>query len=387
MDAAKGDGARVVVWNWEHYREMMRKRPGAFMGSADDVGLHWLVQELVINAVDVLQGNGERSEAWVTVRGDEVTVADNGAGFPVDMVEVHGGGRMPFVEAALTQMALSGKNNGPELVNTSPHGIGLNVVHGLSKRLDVEIAREGRQYVVGSRDGWITEPLQEVGRTAATGTSITFVPELSLFQGEHLQMDAERVAAICGRYAFLYPHIRFMVMDQLRGRRISVHRPGGLSDWVEELCGGARQRGPTYGVPRTAIGAVEAGQVWMAASVAFVDGEKPEVRSVMNGIESPGGGSHEEGLLAGVDAGLFLAGLGRKERAAWRRGMVGVIHVWHPREQWEGCTKSRVKVEGLREMVAGYLQGEVARWVSAGTAAMWTRTRVAAGAAAWSAVR
>jgi DNA gyrase subunit B len=389
MEASLGDGARVVCVagpGWESRRESMRKRPGMYLGSADDVGLHWLVQELVINAVDVLQRNGDRSEVWVTLRGDEITVADNGAGFPVEVLEVHGGGRMPFVEAALTQGGLSGKNNGPELVNTSPHGIGLEVVHALSKRLVVEIAREGRQFVVGSRDGWITEPLKEVGRTAATGTSITFVPELSLFRGEHLQMEAERIAAICNRYAFLYPNIRFMVIDQLRGRRISVHRAGGLKDWVEELCGEAWRRGPTYCVPRTEIGVVEAGRVWMTASVAFVEREKPEVRSVMNGIESPGGGSHEEGLLAGVDTGLWLAGLGREERAAWRRGMVGVIHVWHPREQWEGCTKSRVEVEGLREMVAGYLRGEVARWVCAQAAGIETRPRVVAEEAARSVV-
>src|SRR6185312_4173278 len=160
--------------------EPVRLRPGMYIGSTGLRGLHHLVYEIVDNAVDeALAGRNDAVE--VTIHPDNsVTVRDEGAGIPVDIVPEQG---ISALEVVLTKLHAGGKfGGGGYKVSGGLHGVGASVVNALSDWLVAEVSRNGKIYRQEFARGVPQGPMQEVGTSTSTGTSISFLPDASIFE-------------------------------------------------------------------------------------------------------------------------------------------------------------------------------------------------------------
>jgi DNA gyrase subunit B len=190
--------------------EAVRKRPGMYIGSTGERGLHHLVWEVVDNAVDeALAGYCDRIE--VTLRADgSVRVSDNGRGIPVDVVPGQG---KPAVEVALTVLHAGGKFDGKAYaVSGGLHGVGISVVNALSTRVEVEIDKDGYHWFMPFEDQKAAAPLARGSRTKRTGTTVTFWPDGAIF--ETTRFSFETISRRLREMAFLNKGLTIVLRDE-----------------------------------------------------------------------------------------------------------------------------------------------------------------------------
>src|SRR5687767_6722729 len=209
--------------------EAVRKRPGMYIGSTGARGLHHLVYEVVDNSVDeALAGRADLIE--VTLHPDNsVTVSDNGSGIPVDAMAETG---LPAVTVVLTKLHAGGKFGGEGYkVSGGLHGVGVSVVNALSAWLHVEVKRDGKVFRQEFARGEPTTDLKKVGPTKDSGTTISFLPDLEVF--DELEWSSESLIQRLRETAFLTKGLRIVLIDEREGEeRHEFYAEGGIRDFV-----------------------------------------------------------------------------------------------------------------------------------------------------------
>jgi DNA gyrase subunit B len=328
--------------------EAVRKRPGMYIGSTGERGLHHLVQEVVDNAVDeALAGYCDRIEVTLLADGG-VRVVDNGRGIPIDNHPVE---NRPAVEVVLTTLHAGGKFGGESYaVSGGLHGVGVSVVNALSSRLDVEVMRDGYAWRQSYRLG---EPTDELVRGEATdrhGTIITFWPDEGIF--ESTEWNFETLSRRLQEMAFLVRGLAIVFTDQrpahINGepREVTYQYYGGIADFVRYLNG---TKDPVhasvieFGEEGTGISA-EIAMQWNASY-------SESVYTFANTINTAEGGTHEEGFRAALTSIVNRYARDQKllrdkdENLAGedvREGLAAIIHVKLAEPQFEGQTKTKL---------------------------------------------
>ncbi len=343
----------------------VRKRPAMYIGSTASAGLHHLVYEIVDNSIDEALA-GHCNEVTVTINTDgSITVVDNGRGIPTDMHPTEG---RSAAEVVLTVLHAGGKfDNDSYKVSGGLHGVGVSVVNALSKRLDLEIRRDGKIWRQTYHRGEPQSPLEVTGNTRRRGTKITFMPDEEIFETTEYSFDvlSQRLREL----AFLNAGVRIKINDERAdGKSHDFFYEGGINSFVEYL---NRAKTPLHQKPIYFKG--EKGGVEMEVSMQYNDTYDEKIFSFANNINTHEGGTHLAGFKAALTRTMntYAAGnnLTKNAKVAisgddLREGMTCVISVKIPQPQFEGQTKTKLgnsEVKGyveslLNEKLAVYLE-------------------------------
>ncbi|HEX6498474.1 MAG TPA: DNA topoisomerase (ATP-hydrolyzing) subunit B [Micromonosporaceae bacterium] len=336
--------------------EAVRKRPGMYIGSTGERGLHHLVWEVVDNAVDeALAGYCDTIDVTLLADGG-VRVVDNGRGFPVDL---HPKLKKPGVEVALTVLHAGGKFDGKAYaVSGGLHGVGVSVVNALSTRMEVEIKKDGylwRQQYQHSKPS----PLVKGEPTHESGSSVSFWPDPNIF--ETVEFSFETIYRRLQEYAFLNRGLTIHLVDERKHeedsgqlREVTFLYKGGISDFVRHL---NQTKTPIHKSVIEFGGEGEGMSLEIAMQWNESYGES--VYTFANTINTHEGGTHEEGFRAALTSVINRYGAEKKllkgdEKLSGediREGLAAIVSVKLANPQFEGQTKTKLGNTDVKSFV------------------------------------
>jgi DNA gyrase subunit B len=348
--------------------EAVRKRPGMYIGSTGERGLHHLVYEVVDNSVDeALAGFCDRIEVTLLPDGG-VRVSDNGRGIPVDEHPVE---RRPAVEVVLTTLHAGGKFDGKSYaVSGGLHGVGVSVVNALSERLEVEVRRDGYLWRQSYQFGDPVSGLSRGEATTETGTIITFWPDRQIF--ETTEWSFETLSRRLQEMAFLVRGLTIILTDlrpaHINGepRTVTYCYQGGIADFVRYL---NRTKEPVHAT------VIEFGEEGAGISVEIAmqwnSSYTESVYTFANTINTAEGGTHEEGFRAALttivnnyarDQKLVREKDERLSGEDVREGLAAIISVKLANPQFEGQTKTKLGNTEARSFVQKVCNDHLRDW-------------------------
>ena len=346
--------------------EPVRLRPGMYIGSTGPRGLHHLVYEVVDNAVDeALAGRNDYVE--VTLHPDNsVTVADHGAGIPVDVIEDQG---LSALTVVLTKLHAGGKFGGDGYkVSGGLHGVGVSVVNALSERLVAEVKRDGRIHRQEFERGVPRADVEIAGEVpkGETGTTISFLPDSEVF--EEVDFSLSTLVQRLRETAFLTRGLRIVLVDEREGEeRHEFYAEGGIRDFVAFV---NDAKDPVHKHIVFFDGESEHGHVEVAMqwNTSYVD----SVYSFANNINTHEGGTHLQGFRAALtrtlnkyarDKGLLKEKEENLEGEDVREGLAAVISVKLANPQFEGQTKTKLGNPPIAGLVESTVNAKLAEFL------------------------
>ncbi|MEY2456917.1 MAG: gyrase subunit [Acidimicrobiaceae bacterium] len=363
--------------------EAVRKRPSMYIGSTSERGLHHLVWEVVDNSVDeALAGYCDRIEVTLLEDGG-VRVADNGRGMPVDM---HPTQKKPTVEVILTVLHAGGKFDGKAYaVSGGLHGVGVSVVNALSKRLEVDIRRDGYHWSQPYVNQRPAEPLKRGEKTKETGTTVTFWADADIF--ETTVYNFETISRRLQEMAFLNKGLTIALRDERpdqiveeddtavpatkakkQPKEVTYHYPGGIGDFVRHL---NATKSPIH---KTVVHfEAEDTTIRMSVEVAMQWNESysESVYTFANTINTHEGGTHEEGFRAALttvvnkwatDKKILKPNEDKLTGDDIREGLAAIVSVKLGEPQFEGQTKTKLGNSEAKSFVQKVCNEWLADW-------------------------
>ncbi|NOU94771.1 DNA topoisomerase (ATP-hydrolyzing) subunit B [Paenibacillus sp. LMG 31456] len=333
--------------------EAVRKRPGMYIGSTSARGLHHLVWEVVDNSIDeALAGYCTKIEVIIH-RDNSITVIDNGRGIPVGE---HPKMKRSSLEVVLTVLHAGGKFGGDDSgykVSGGLHGVGISVVNALSKKLIVQVKREGKVHEQEYQRGVPQYDLRVLGETEQSGTKTTFWPDDEIFK-ETTEYDYDTLQSRIRELAFLNKGIEITLTDERTDVSNSFMYEGGIISFVEYL---NRNREAVH-QPIFTEGSKDNIQVEVA--IQYNDGYTENIHSFANNINTHEGGTHESGFKSALTR--IMNDYARKHNAIKesdsnlsgddvREGLIAIISVKIPEPQFEGQTKTKLGNSEVRGIV------------------------------------
>lgn len=338
--------------------EAVRKRPGMYIGTTGERGLHHLVWEIVDNSIDEALA-GFCNEIKVEILPDNlIRVTDNGRGIPVD---IHEKTKKSAVETILTVLHAGGKfDNNTYKVSGGLHGVGASVVNALSEYFRVDILKDGLKYHQEYKYGKpITELIQE-GQTVKNGTIITFKFDTKIFV-ETGKYNYETLRERIQQLAFLNKGIKLSLTDLREG--VEIHNEyqymGGIVEYIEYLNNNRPK------VNKTAIyiekeQEVEGRNLSVEVALLYNDSYSTNMYSFTNYIVTSEGGTHEDGLKLALSRQLNSYAkennLLKKDDnfigEDTREGLIAIVSLKHPEPQFEGQTKTKLGNTEVRQFVS-----------------------------------
>lgn len=335
--------------------EPVRKRPGMYIGSTDEKGLHHLVTEIVDNSIDEALA-GYCTEILVEINADgSCSVTDNGRGIPTGIHKKEG---KSAVELVLTKLHAGGKfGGGGYKISGGLHGVGLSVVNALSEWLEVEVFQDGKHFKQVYNRGIPQRDLQVIGESEKTGTKVTFMPDDEIF--ETVTFDFNLIKSRLRELAFLNKGIKIIAKDHRDGKEETMHYEGGIVEFVEQM---NQNRETVFPKPIYIDDSVNGGEIEVCFQ--YNDSYNEIIHAYANNINTEEGGTHLEGFKKALtkvlnDYGHKLNILKESEKLSGedvREGLTAVISVKLTEPQFEGQTKTKLG--------NSFMQGAVAKVVT-----------------------
>jgi DNA gyrase subunit B len=331
--------------------EAVRRRPGMYIGSTDQRGVHHLVFEVVDNSIDeALAGHATHIE--ITIHANKsVTVSDDGRGIPV---ETHKHTGKSALETVMTILHAGGKfGGGGYKVASGLHGVGVSAVNALSEHLRVDVHRDGKIYRQEYRQGVPVAPVKPVGKTSRTGTTTTFSPDRAIF-ADHIDYNFETLVQRFREMAYLTKGLMITFTDERVDRQTSFYFDGGILSFVRYL-----NKNRT-GLHRPVYFERMIGTTAIEVALQYNDSFVESLYSFANNINTSDGGTHVTGFRAALTR--TINDYGRKNNLIKdedanltgddvREGLTSVISVKLTEPQFESQTKAKLGNGEVRNQV------------------------------------
>jgi len=390
--------------------EPVRKRPAMYIGGTDTTGYHHLLWEILDNSVDeVINGYAARIEVTLHKDGKSVTVTDDGRGIPVDVMPKY---KKPAIEVILTTLHSGGKfDQGNYIHSGGLHGVGSSVVNALSSSLIARVKRDGKHYTQTFSKGLATSKLKSEGNARGTGTSMEFTPDTEIF-GLKARFDAEMIRDRLEAKSYLHRGMTVIFRDETKSPAVedTYQHDGGISEYLAKVVaqrgkntvpaaprppapepaatpeGGlsaetTAQGGEIPTVPPVAPLAIPAGglfyktsdgEVRLEVALVWTESTDEHLRSYVNGIPTPNGGTHEAGLRSGIVKAvrnyLETHGLAPKSVTLTaediREGICAILSSYVVDPQFQGQTKGRLNNPETAAQVDGVVRPALEKWLN-----------------------
>ena len=323
--------------------EAVRKRPAMYIGSTSARGLHHLVYEVVDNSIDEALA-GHCTEIKVIIHADNsITVVDNGRGIPVDMMKKE---KKPAVEVIMTVLHAGGKfGDGGYKVSGGLHGVGVTCVNALSEHMEVEVRRGGKCYGIEFKQGKTSKKLYEKGTADATGTTVHFKPDSSIFTETEYSYETLRLRI--RELAFLNKGITISLTDERpEGRSETFHFAGGIIEFVNFV---DQNKDKINAKPIYLEG--EKNSIIVEVAMQYCDTYNENVFTYVNNINTEEGGTHLSGFRKALTRTINNYARANKllkdnEDALSgddvREGLTAVLSLKVPNPQFESQTKIKL---------------------------------------------
>jgi len=341
--------------------EAVRKRPGMYIGSTGQRGLHHLVYEVVDNSIDEALAGFCRNIKIEILEGNLIRVTDDGRGIPVDK---HPTEKIPGVEVAMTMLHAGGKfDRASYKVSGGLHGVGVSVVNALSEYLDVEVSRDGKIYHQRYSRGLKVTDLKVIGTAKKTGTRVTFKPDPQIF-GEEV-FDFEGLASRFRELAYLNAGIKITFLDERNGgKKKEVYEfNGGIKSFVEYLSETRKALHKPIYLSK------EIGTTLIEIALQYTESYTETLFSYVNNINTHEGGTHLSGFKSALTRTLNDYGKknGMLKKADFtlsgddvREGMTAVMSIKMIDPQFEGQTKTKLGNSEIKGVVESAVNEQLA---------------------------
>ena len=345
--------------------EPVRKRPGMYIGGVGATGLHHLVWEVLDNAIDEAM-NGHASDIRVILHddGSSITVEDNGRGIPVDR---HPTSKKSALEVIFTVLHAGGKfEQGNYKTAGGLHGVGASVVNALSKDLVATVKRDGALWEMRFRQGKPTGPLKKVGPARGTGTKVFFHPDAAIFP--NIEFDSAIIRERLEIASYLHSGVKIVFEDETKKTETTFEHTDGLTAYLKAIVT-ERAIKPIHEAPFTLN---KDDGVRLDLVLQWTESTDEHLRSYVNGIPTGSGGTHENGLRAGIGKAVrnfidthALAPKGVTLTAEdIREGMTGVLSVFVEEPQFQGQTKDRLNNPEMASTIDGFVRPALEHWLN-----------------------
>src|SRR3954452_3646324 len=350
--------------------EPVRKRPGMYIGSTGPTGLHHLIWEVVDNSVDeAMAGRCDRIDVTILKDGG-CRVVDNGAGIPVDINKQH---KLSGVEIALTKLHGGGKFGGEGYkVSGGLHGVGVSVVNALSRKLVVEVDRDGKRHMMEFNNGGVPKAkLKVVGDAprGRNGTTVTFWPDDTVF--ETIEFSARTILERLQMMAFLNKGLEIRFADERPehdAQQTTYRYAGGIVDFVKHVNASKEALFTRVGYFEQAEDDQEVEAAFQWSTGYQTDG----IHSFANGISTIEGGTHEEGFRSALTSVMNKYARAKnllKEKDEnllgedIREGITAIISVRLRDPQFEGQTKAKLGNTSMKTLVQKATNERLGAWL------------------------
>lgn len=347
--------------------EPVRKRPAMYIGGVDAKGLHHLAWEILDNAVDeYINGFADHITVVLHKNGDAITITDNGRGIPVEIHKKH---KKSGLELVLTVLHAGGKFGETEsgyVHSGGLHGVGASVVNALSKKLTATVKRDGFEYRQDYKKGVPQSGVEKVGPFRGHGTSIYFEPDDTIFKTT--RFDADTIRARLEDMSYIHSGLSITFKDEHGGHTHEFANPGGLPAFLQKLV----TDGQKPAVTELAFSASRETGSKIEIALQWTESTEETYRSYVNGIRTPNGGTHENGLKSALRKAVSnyiethdikIKGL-KITSDDIREGVVAVVSVFVREPQFEGQTKQRLNNPEMDAAVDGFVRPALEAWLN-----------------------
>ncbi len=340
--AEKYTGDQIVVLEG---LEPVRKRPAMYIGSTSLMGVHHCLNEIIDNSIDEALA-GFAKNVWITIHKDNsATVKDDGRGIPVDKNPKYG---VTALELVFTKLHAGGKFEGKAYkVSGGLHGVGASVVNALSTDVTVEVRKDGKIHEQSYKRGVPTGPLKVTGKTAETGTTVTFMLDTEIFK-EGIEFNLNTVKKQIRDRAYLVAKLAFHLVDERTSEEAHFYFEGGIVSLVKAL---NRNKGPLHDaiyISKT----TDDGEMNVEVAIQYNDSFSETLESFVNVIPTPEGGTHLTGFRMALtrsinDYAKKIASKATDDTLTGddtKEGLTAIVYVKMPSQylQFEGQTKGKL---------------------------------------------
>jgi DNA gyrase/topoisomerase IV subunit B len=350
-----------LVQNIDH----VRLRPGMYVGGVNKDGLHHLVWEILDNSVDeVINGHASKIEVVLEADRKGITIRDDGRGIPVD---IHKELKIPAVVAVFTQLGAGGKFDGQSYRHSGGlHGVGAAVANALSEKLEVRVTRGGHIHEVEFVRGVPKGKIKVIGKGRGTGTEVFLRPDPDIF-GAKVAFDPDVLRERIEAKSYLHKGLEITFTDQASGKSETFRHAEGISEYLPKLIA-------VRGKP-----AVHKGHFYLERddepklelALAWTEATDTSVSSYVNGVPTPDGGTHEQGLRNALGKALraYMNAHNLEPKGVSvglddiREGLIALLSVYVLEPQFQSQTKNRLNNPEVAAAVEGVLRPALEQWL------------------------